>query len=153
MEVREFLIYAQLDAGALDAWVAAGWLAPRRENETLQFSDIDIARAQLIHDLKQLGVNDDGIPVILDLVDQVHGLRRMLRELLSAVQAQPEAMKRWIIADLHGRAGDIDVGKLQRLILAARGEPTRRHPCVKRAGVELRVNEKFAHLHGHTSMV
>jgi len=106
MEVREFLIYAQLDAGALDAWVAAGWLAPRREKETLQFSDVDIARAQLIHDLKRLGVNDDGIPIILDLVDQVHGLRRMLRELLSAIQAQPEAMKRWIIADLHGRASD-----------------------------------------------
>jgi hypothetical protein len=51
-------------------------------------------------------VNDDGIPVILDLVDQIHGLRRMLRELLSAIQAQPEAMKRWIIADLHGRASD-----------------------------------------------
>ena len=106
MEGREFLIYAQLDAGALDAWVAAGWLAPRREKETLQFSDVDIARAQLIHDLKRLGVNDDGIPIILDLVDQVHGLRRMLRELLSAIQAQPEAMKRWIIADLHGRASD-----------------------------------------------
>jgi chaperone modulatory protein CbpM len=106
MEVREFLIYAQLDAGALDSWVAAGWLAPRRENETLQFSDIDIARALLVHDLRRLGVNDDGIPVILDLVDQVHGLRRMLRELLSAIQSQPEAMKRWIIADLHGRAND-----------------------------------------------
>jgi hypothetical protein len=30
----------------------------------------------------------------------------MLRELLSAIQAQPDAMKRWIIADLHGRASD-----------------------------------------------
>jgi hypothetical protein len=46
MEVREFLIYAQLDAGALDAWVAAGWLAPRRENATLQFSDIEAARRE-----------------------------------------------------------------------------------------------------------
>ena len=30
-----------------------------------------------------LGVNDEGIAVILDLVDQLHGLRRTLRELLS----------------------------------------------------------------------
>jgi len=30
----------------------------------------------------------------------------MLRELLSAIQAQPDAVKRWIIADLHGRASD-----------------------------------------------
>jgi chaperone modulatory protein CbpM len=86
--------------------VAAGWLAPGRGHETLQFSDIDIARAHLIHDLKHLGVNDDSIPVILDLVDQVHGLRRTLRELLSALHAKPEAMRRWIIADLHERAHD-----------------------------------------------
>jgi chaperone modulatory protein CbpM len=106
VEVREFSVQARLDAEVLDAWVAAGWLVPRRDHETLQFSDVDIARAHLIHDLENLGVNHDGIPVILDLVDQVHGLRRTLRELLSALHAQPEAMRRWIIADLHGRAHD-----------------------------------------------
>jgi hypothetical protein len=38
-----------------------------------------VARAQLIRDLKDdLGVNDEGVGVILNLVDQVHGLRRVL---------------------------------------------------------------------------
>lgn len=106
MEVREFLVQARLESAALDAWLAAGWLDPRRERGTLQFSDIDLARAHLIHDLEQLGVNPDGIPVVLDLVDQIHGLRRTLREILSAVRAQPEAMRRWSIADVRGRADD-----------------------------------------------
>jgi chaperone modulatory protein CbpM len=33
----------------------------------------------LKHDL---GVNDEAVPIILDLIDQVHGLRRAVRELL-----------------------------------------------------------------------
>jgi chaperone modulatory protein CbpM len=33
-----------------------------------------------------MGVNDEGIGIILSLVDQTHGLRRVLRELLQASQ-------------------------------------------------------------------
>jgi chaperone modulatory protein CbpM len=51
-------------------------------------------------------MNDEAVPVILDLVDQVHGLRRTLRDLLSAIHAQPEAMRRWIIADLRTAASN-----------------------------------------------
>jgi chaperone modulatory protein CbpM len=104
METDEFVAHARLDAEVLEAWVDAGWLLPRREGAKRDFSDVDLARAQLIHDLERLGVNDEGIPVILDLVDQLHGLRRTLRGLLSAIHAQPEAMRRWIVADL--RAAD-----------------------------------------------
>jgi chaperone modulatory protein CbpM len=32
-----------------------------------------------------LGVNDEGVGVVLNLVDQVHGLRRVLTELLKTV--------------------------------------------------------------------
>jgi chaperone modulatory protein CbpM len=52
--------------------------------------DIDVARARLIRDLADIGVNDEGIPVILNLVDQMHGLRRALHEVLSAVRARAE---------------------------------------------------------------
>jgi chaperone modulatory protein CbpM len=49
----------------------------------MAFSDADVARVQLIRDLKNdLGINDEGVGVILNLVDQVHGLRRVLTELL-----------------------------------------------------------------------
>jgi chaperone modulatory protein CbpM len=74
---------------------------------------VSALRAHLIHDLERLGVNDEGIPVILDLVDQLHGLRRTLRDLLSAIHAQPEAMRRWIVADLRAAVLDRTDGAAQ----------------------------------------
>ena len=106
METREFVVQSRLDAQVLEAWVEAGWLLPRQDGDKRNFSEVDLARAQLILDLEQLGVNDEAVPVILDLVDQVHGLRRTLRDLLSAIHAQPEAMRRWIIADLRTAASN-----------------------------------------------
>jgi chaperone modulatory protein CbpM len=37
----------------------------------------------LICDLRDdLGINDDAVLVVLDLIDQIHGLRRLVRELV-----------------------------------------------------------------------
>jgi chaperone modulatory protein CbpM len=98
---RDFLLAAQLEASALEAWIEAGWLLPREVGEGEPFSDIDLARAQLIRDLGELGVNDEGVPVILDLVDQLHGLRRTLRDLLSTIDARPEAARRQILSSIR----------------------------------------------------
>jgi len=101
METREFLLHAHLDGEALDAWIEAGWLMPVRNGDERGFSDLDVARACLIHDLQGLGLNDEGIPVVLDLVDQVHGLRRALRELMARIHAQPEMTRRQIAGGLR----------------------------------------------------
>src|SRR5262245_21699622 len=98
MQTREFLLAARLEADTLDAWIESGWLMPRASEAAERFSDIDLARAQLVRDLAELGVNDDGIPVVLHLVDQLHGVRRTLRDLLSAVHAQPEAARRELLS-------------------------------------------------------
>jgi chaperone modulatory protein CbpM len=91
MESREFLLRTRLDAQALETFVAAGWLAPRQRGEMREFADIDVARTWLIRDLRELGINDEGIPVVLDLIDQVHGLRRVLREVLGAMRSRLDA--------------------------------------------------------------
>jgi chaperone modulatory protein CbpM len=93
MQTSDFLPSARLDAASLDAWVTAGWLAPRRDGAATEFSDVDVARARLIHDLRDMGVNDDGISVILDLIDQLHGLRRLLRELMLLGAEQRDRMQ------------------------------------------------------------
>jgi chaperone modulatory protein CbpM len=53
---------------------------------------VDLARAQLIRDLRDdLGVNDEGISVILHLLDQVHGLRRSMHRLVNEMRTgRPE---------------------------------------------------------------
>ena len=63
---------------------------PERDGTGSAFSEIDVARAQLIRDLQGMGVNDEAIPIILDLIDQVHGLRRTVRTLLSEVATPAE---------------------------------------------------------------
>lgn len=90
MRTREFVLQTRIDAEELDRWIAAGWLIPRQSGAKRDYSDVDLARAHLIRDLQDLGVNDEGIPIVLDLVDQLHGLRRMLRELLAAIKAQQQ---------------------------------------------------------------
>lgn len=98
MEHREFLGRAQLEADSLEAWVAAGWLVRGRLDEGQHFTEVDVARAQLIHDLQRdIGVNDEGIGVILDLIDQLHGMRQTLGQLLSAIHAQPEEVRERLI--------------------------------------------------------
>jgi chaperone modulatory protein CbpM len=92
---HEFLLRARLDQATLTAWIAEEWLVPRSAAAEPEFTEVDIARAALIRDLKEdLDVNDAGIGVILSLVDQVHGLRRTLAELLRDMRERPEPRPR-----------------------------------------------------------
>jgi chaperone modulatory protein CbpM len=94
MESREFALQARIDAKVLSEWLAAGWLLPHRTGATQVFSEVDLARAHLVRDLHDIGINDEGVSVILDLVDQLHGVRRLLREILSGMDALPDATRR-----------------------------------------------------------
>ncbi|UVC12072.1 hypothetical protein IHQ71_24325 [Rhizobium sp. TH2] len=83
MNRLDFIQRAQIDQGTLEIWIGEEWLLPNRLLADLEFSEIDLARAALIVDLTQrLGVNDEGVGAILNLVDQVHGLRSMLSMLM-----------------------------------------------------------------------
>src|SRR5262245_46154801 len=87
ISVQEFLIRARLQQHLLQAWVEAGWLVPPQTDPEWMFSDVDLARAQFICDLRDdFGVNDEGISVILHLIDQVHGLRQSMQDLLEEMR-------------------------------------------------------------------
>jgi chaperone modulatory protein CbpM len=84
---QDFLAHARLNGETLEVWIEEQWLVPRGTPPELAFSEADLARAQLIRDLiEDMGVNDEGVSVILNLVDQMHGLRRALAETLNAVR-------------------------------------------------------------------
>jgi hypothetical protein len=79
---------ASVPAEELDIWIAEGWLLPRFSGSRETFREIDLARAQLIVDLRRdLGVNDEAVPVILDLIDQICALRSILQPLLRGAAA------------------------------------------------------------------
>ena len=88
---QEFLSLFGMGHNTLNAWVEEEWLIPSGSSVEPSFSEIDIARAQLIRDLQvDFGVNDEGVGVILNLVDQLYGMRRTLMELRHAVRATSE---------------------------------------------------------------
>jgi chaperone modulatory protein CbpM len=82
MTKQEFLAHAGVQVQTLDLWLEQRWLIPDRASGGMSFSDTDVGRARLIQDMKtDLGVNDEGVDVILHLLDQLHGLRRALDRL------------------------------------------------------------------------
>ena len=85
METQEFIGRSHLDTRTLNAWVEAEWLVPVTSRKKFFFSEADLARARLIQDLKaDFGVNDEGIAIVLHLLDQLHGLRSLLRDVRAA---------------------------------------------------------------------
>jgi chaperone modulatory protein CbpM len=88
---QEFLLRARLDHDTLEMWIAEQWIIPTASDAEASFTDADVARAHLIRDLTEdLEVNNAGVGVILNLVDQAHGLRKMLAELLEAMRRSPD---------------------------------------------------------------
>jgi chaperone modulatory protein CbpM len=86
MNKSDFLERLKLDHETLEIWIDEQWLIPSQTETELSFSEVDVARANLIRDLKaDLNVNDAGVGVILNLLDQMHGLRRALAGVLRAV--------------------------------------------------------------------
>jgi chaperone modulatory protein CbpM len=79
---QEFLTSSGLQVRTLELWLEQRWLIPMQTPAGLTFSDMDIARARLIKELQtEFGVNDEGVDIVLHLMDQLHGLRHVLAEL------------------------------------------------------------------------
>jgi chaperone modulatory protein CbpM len=92
---REFLERARLDRRTLAVWVEEEWLIPAHAADELAFTDMDLARANLIHDLKdKMGVNDEGLGVVLHLLDQMHALRRALAAALESARERRPSPER-----------------------------------------------------------
>lgn len=89
---------ARIELRELRTWVREGWVRPAEGESGPVFDDLDVARIRLVCDLrKEMALPTDSIPVVLSLLDQVHGLRRELRALADAVDAQPDATRMAII--------------------------------------------------------
>jgi chaperone modulatory protein CbpM len=77
----------------LHLWIEQRWVLPHKRENSFIFDDVDMARARLIRELRMdLMVNEEAIPVVLSLLDQVHALRRALTRVNSAIDmASPGA--------------------------------------------------------------
>jgi chaperone modulatory protein CbpM len=70
----------------VERWIGYGWVRPDGEPGFYAFHEIDVARVQLIQELHvQMQVNEDALPVVLSLLDQVYDLRRRMRQIGEAI--------------------------------------------------------------------
>lgn len=78
----------------LHKWIRLGWVRPERHEGSARFHDVDIARVRLLNELEHvLDFDDDTVPLVLSLLDQIHGLRGELRNLARAIDEQPQAVR------------------------------------------------------------
>jgi len=88
-----------IDEETLEVWTASRWLMPEEDAGEPVFSDADAARGRFIVSLQSdMGVNDEAVGLILDLVDQIHGLRGTVTDLMDALAEQPEDVRRAVAA-------------------------------------------------------
>ena len=79
----------RLTVTRLRVWVAQGWIKPADEAAP-SYSEADLARAALICNLEdELGFAEEDVPVLLNLIDQIHGLRAELKGLVDALDDLP----------------------------------------------------------------
>jgi chaperone modulatory protein CbpM len=90
---------AGLDRTELVRWIDNRWIVPDEAGDVWLFREVDIARVELILCIRRdFAIDDEAMPLVLGLVDQVYSLRRQLRRLCDALEAQPadirEAIRR-----------------------------------------------------------
>jgi chaperone modulatory protein CbpM len=86
----------------VEHWIASGWVRPEGAGGHYEFREIDVARVRLIHELHdELDVNEDALPVVLSLLDQLYDARRRIRELCDAIgRTASEDVRRKLADDL-----------------------------------------------------
>jgi len=85
---------AGLDRAELRRWIENRWVLPERaaaaSGEIWVFHEVDIARVELIHHVRQeFAVDDAAMDLLLSLLDQLYSMRRQMRRLADAIERQP----------------------------------------------------------------
>jgi chaperone modulatory protein CbpM len=95
---REF----DLAIDELTIWVERRWVLPARSGVELFFSDIDRARLRMIVEFRRdLAIDDEAMPVILDLVDRLHAAHMQLHRVVEAIAELPAPERARVLAHLN----------------------------------------------------
>jgi len=80
--------FTSLNPDDLRRWIAEGHVRTDRAADDLIFTEIDVERVRLILELRDLmQVNEEALPIVLSLLDQIYELRRRMR----ALGVEPDA--------------------------------------------------------------
>ena len=87
----------------LNGWIERRWVLPARSGRNPALDDADRARIRMILDFhRDLAIDDEAMPVVLDLIDRLHATRAQLGAILDAVAALPEPAQTMILRKMQG---------------------------------------------------
>src|SRR5277367_6010973 len=107
--MKQSLRYVAADIGVtvedLTGWVERRWVLPVRSGKELAFDDADRARVRMILDFhRDLAIDDEAMPVVLDLLDRLHAARAQLSMLLRGVAELSEPAQSAVLRRMQGEA-------------------------------------------------
>ena len=74
--------FTALTPDDLRRWITEGHVRTDRAADDLVFTEIDVERVRLILELRDvMQVNEEALPIVLSLLDQLYELRRRMRAL------------------------------------------------------------------------
>jgi chaperone modulatory protein CbpM len=88
---------AGLKEAELRGWIEQDWVRPSGLREAPMFQEVDVARVRLILELTHdLAMDDETVPVVLSLLDQLYRERARMRRLCDALSrtAPPDIIER-----------------------------------------------------------
>jgi chaperone modulatory protein CbpM len=91
---QEIVTEVRVSDGELTAWIEQRWVLPVEDGGRYFFDEADVARVHLIAELRRdLEVNEEAMPVVLRLLDQVYNLRETLDDLNTAIKTLPPKVR------------------------------------------------------------
>ncbi len=95
-----------LTAPRLTHYVEMRVLRPVLSAEGETYREIDRARARLLCDLAQdYGLDGDALSLVMQLLDETHGLRGEMRTLMQALAEEPDEARQRVIARIRVARG------------------------------------------------
>jgi chaperone modulatory protein CbpM len=92
-----------LEIGELEHWIVEQWVLPESGAAGYVFHEVDVARVRLIVEMKrELAIDEEAIPVVLRLLDQLYALRRRLKAVTAALDTLPPELRDAVMAKLEG---------------------------------------------------
>lgn len=109
MKLNEFQVVETVGAVSvteLRIWVSEGWVRPHAGAAGHEYDEVDLARVRLVCDLREtLGLEEEALPLVLSLIDQLHGLRGELQTIAGVIDEQPEEIRDILRAAYEAKLG------------------------------------------------
>jgi chaperone modulatory protein CbpM len=100
-------LVGNVEEGELRRWIEESWVRPEQGAGGYLFHEVDVERVRLIRELRyELAIDEEAMPVVLRLLDQVYALRRRLSAIREALDTQPQDVRDAIRACLDAPSPD-----------------------------------------------